>query len=416
MNFKSISTWILYLLICNIASSQTKLSLKEALNIARTNNPFYKAEKQNVDLANSDITTAGLKINPTFGISLEQVTASRYFYENTGLLSSYNQQVFYQVSKSFQVHGQRNYKIQQAQANFSIAKTNLADYKRYLLGNVAQQWLDVWFAERKLEVIERAKINSDSLLKISNIRLKNQVITSTDYTRTQITDEQYRLMSLTAKQSLMSEISALSLMLGLNDSIQINDHDAQLLVNVPEVFDSIMNYALHNRTDLLSAQQTVDKNNINVSLQKALAFPQPEVGLSYSGQNQVPYWGISFSIPIPFFDRNQGEISKAAISVDQAENLTNATTEKVRFEVKIAFKEYLTNKGTYENYKVIYLKSESVLNIVKLSYLKGGTTILDYLEAERSWFDLQNQYYEALYNYQKSVLQLLIVSNLISGI
>ena len=70
----------------------------------------------------------------------------------------------------------------------------------------------------------------------------------------------------------------------------------------------------------------------------------------------------------------------------------------------------------YEKYKDIFQKSENVLKTVKLSYLKGGTTILDYLEAEQNWFDLQNQYNEAFYNYKKAYLQILFVSNYIQNI
>ncbi len=407
---------MIFLHFSHFAYTQTKLSLKDALGLARNNNPFYKAEKQNIDIAKSDITTARLQINPTVDISVQQVTDVKYFPENTGFFSSDNRQVSYQISKPFQVNGQRKYKVQQAQANLALAETNLSDYERTLLGNVALQWLDVWYAARKLEIINRAKINSDTLLKINNIRLKNQVITSTDYTRTQIVDEQYRLMMLSARQSLISETSNLSFMLGLHDSIQTDDREIQLLITIPAVYDSIINYALQNRTDILAAQKTVEKAKTDVSLQKAIAFPQPEVGIGYSRQNQVPYLGISFSIPIPFFDRNQGEIAKANVSANQAQNIADATIAKVKSEVDIAYKEYLTNKGTFENYNNIYRKSESVLNTVKFSYLKGGTTILDYLDAERSWFDLQNQYYDALYNFQKSLLQLLVVSNLIKMI
>ena len=159
---------------------------------------------------------------------------------------------------------------------------------------------------------------------------------------------------------------------------------------LPKSVDSLLNYAMHNRTDLLVCQQTIEKSKVEIMLQQALAKPQPEVAVGYSRQNQVPYWGVSVSVPLTVYDRNQGEIAKAKVTAQQAESTAQATILKIKSEVKIAFNEYMTNKATFEKYHDIYAQSESVLKTVKFSYLRGGTTIVDYLEAERNWFDLQN--------------------------
>jgi outer membrane protein, heavy metal efflux system len=415
MNFKIISIGMVCLFTSYSSYSQKKLSLKETLDLARDKNPFFKAEKQNIDIARSDVTTAELKINPSGSIGWQQLTAPNYFPENTGFFSSDNRQISYQVSKTFQVKGQRNFKIQAASANLTITQINLSDYERTMLGNVAQQWLNVWYATRKLEILNLAKANSDTLLKINSNRLKNQVITVTDYTRTEIINEQYQVLLLGAHQTLKSEKNNLALTLGQNDSIETDGKELPSLVTLPSNLDSIVNHALHYRTDLLAARQSIEKSKIDVSLQKAIAAPQPNLGIGYSRQNRIPYWGISFSIPLPFYDRNQGEIAKASVSVTKAENLEDAITKQVKSEVHNAYQEYVTNKLTYENFASINRKSENVLKTVKFSYLKGGTTILDYLDAERTWFDTQNQYYDALYTYQKSIVQLLVASNLISS-
>ena len=414
MNFRLFFTGLLCLFTSYSSYSQKTLSLKEALNLAREKNPFYKAEKQNIDIARSDVTTAELKINPTGSIGLQQLTAPNYFPENTGFFSSDNRQISYQVSKTFQVKGQRKVKIQAANANFDIIRINLSDYERILLGNVAQQWLNVWYAIRKLEIVNLAKANSDTLLKINSNRLKNQVITVTDYTRTEIVNEQYQLLLLGAHQSLKSEMSNLALSLGQNDSIEADEKELPSFIILPTNIDSFVNHAIQYRTDLLAARQTIEKSKIDVSVQKAIASPQPNLGIGYSRQNRIPYWGLSFSIPLPFYDRNQGEIAKASVSVTKAENMEDAITKQVKSEVRIAYQDYVTNKLTFENFASINRKSENVLKTVKFSYLKGGTTILDYLDAERTWFDTQNQYYDALYTYQKSIVQLLVASNLIS--
>ena len=395
---------------------QTSLSLKDVFDLAKKNNPFYNTEKYNTDLSKADITTSKLQINPTFGASYIQIASPKYFMENTGALNSANRQLNFQLGKTFQVHGQRKYKIQEAEHDLNLAQTNLNEYERNLLSEVADKWLEIWYENQKLKILKLAKENSDSLIKINQVRLKNEVITKTEFNRTEILDDQYRLMLIEAQQDYKSSINDLSFMLGGTNSIIINENESNFYLPIVNQYDSVLNYALNKRTDIQVNNDMKEKAKIDIQLQKAMAYPQPEVGINYSTQNQVPYLGTYINIPLPTYNRNQGEIEKAEITLKQSESLQNATINKVKNEVMTAWNEFMTYKSSYEKYKDIFQKSENVLKTVKLSYLKGGTTILDYLEAERNWFDLQNQYNEAFYNYKKAYLQILFVSNYIQNI
>ena len=391
--------------------AQTTLSLQDALSLAVKNNPFYKAEKYNLEIAKTAVTTAGLHTNPSLSISSILVPSSKYYAPGSGLFSPENRQMNYQVSKVFQVGGQLKYKIQSAKSDLILAGSNLGAYEWNLLSDVASKWLDVWYAEEKLKLINQAKINSDTLLRVNQIRLRNQVITTTEFSRTQINDEQYRLMQLSAVQELKSGNNNLALLLGINDPILIDKREQWFPVLLPQNYDTLLHIALENRKEILIGKNLSDKAKIDVALQKAIAKPQPEVGVNYSPQNKVPYVGLSVAIPLPFSDRNQGEIARAKIAVNQADAQISAYILQVTKEVRNAFDEYTTNKISWDKYRELNTKSEEVLKTVKMSYLKGGTTILDYLEAERTWFEMQSQYYEAMYNYRKSYLQLLFTCN-----
>ncbi len=395
---------------------QTSLSLKDAFDLAKKNNPFYNAEKYNTDLSKADLTTAKLQLNPSFGASYTQVTSPKYFMENTSALNAANRQLSFQVGKTFQVHGQRKYKIQSAEHDLTLSQSNLNEYERNLLAEVANKWLEIWYEDQKLKILKLAKENSDSLIKINQVRLKNEVITKTEFMRTEILDDQYRLLLINAQQDYKSSINELSFMLGTTDNFNINDNEASFSIPLINQYDSIVNYALNKRTDIKVNNEMKEKAKIDIQLQKAMAYPQPEVGINYSTQNQVPYVGAFLNISLPTYDRNQGEIEKANITLKQSESMQNATVNKVKNEIQTSWNEYITYKNSYEKYKEIFQKSENVLKTVRLSYLKGGTTILDFLEAERNWFDLQNQYNEAFYNYKKAYIDLLYVSNLIQNI
>ena len=80
----------------------------------------------------------------------------------------------------------------------------------------------------------------------------------------------------------------------------------------------------------------------------------------------------------------------------------------------MAFKSHQTQRENLVKYESILSQSESVLNSVRYAYLKGGTTIIDFLEAQRTWFDTRQIYFDALLSYRKSYIQLLYSSGLIT--
>jgi outer membrane protein, heavy metal efflux system len=406
-------------LICCVdlsLNAQSDISLKMAIQLTLKNNPYYQAEKLNSDLAKAEIITAGMKQNPAASLSYIQIPVPKYFAENTSLFNPQNREESVELSKSFQVKGQRKLKIEKAEKDYGTAQSSLREFERNLVLGTAEKWLDVWYSMNKMNIVKAAKVNSDSLLKINQIRLKNQVITNTEFLRTQIVDDQYSLLLKSAEQEQIREIQNLKLLTGIDSPVSVSEYDSVFVVILPSVADSLINYALKNRTDIVVTKNSIDAARTDIRLQKANSYPQPEIGINYNVQEHTHYVGSFIAVPIPLFNRNQGEIAKSRILLNQTENVLYATSQKVKTEVENSWNEYSTNRTIYEKYRDIYRKSEKVLEVVRMAYLKGGTTILDYLEAERNWFELQNQYFEAFYNCQKSYLELLFVSNLIQNI
>ena len=162
------------------------------------------------------------------------------------------------------------------------------------------------------------------------------------------------------------------------------------------------------------AQSDIDVANSNIKLQKSLALPQPELGMIYNPQNTIPYIGFYGTIDLPFFARNQGQIKKSYLIKEQNEQALSRIEGTIEREVSIAYNNYLTQQTNIENYKKILVQSEKILNSVKYAYLKGGTTIIDFLEAQRSWLDTRQQYYDTEMQYRQATVQLLFVTGLIN--
>jgi len=398
-----------------IARSQNKYTLESALKTARVNNPVLKTEKFYSGMAQADVTTARLRPNLTLNNQSLQLANSKYFPENTTWNSGKNRQVWWQLTKSFQWPNQRQYKIDFAQSQYGITEKNYAETERNLYLQVASKWLDVWATQMQLNLIQIAKSNVDSLAAINKLRLKNQVITQTDLMRTQLLANQYELQLKTTLQDYRNQLKELSFLVGAKDSIDIGSSDdffarADLITNI----DSVFAQAAKNRSDVQTALSTVALSDTNIKLQKSLAWPQPELGVIVNPQNTVPYVGLFGTIDLPFFDRNQGEIQKSRVMKQQAEQSVQAIQYQVQVEVQTAYNSFKVQQQNLEKYVNLLQQAGFILDNVRYAYLRGGTTIIDFLEAQRSWLETQQQYYDTLQKYRQSYVQLLFATGLIN--
>ncbi|MGN7811987.1 TolC family protein [Flavobacterium sp. 22076] len=395
--------------------AQTNYSLQKSLQTAKNNNPVLKSQHYDVDIAQSDIVTAKLRPNLIFGFNYIGIAAEKNYAPNTGFFNSANTQTNLQLGKVFQLAGTRKNKIDFASQNSVLTQKNYNEIERNLFQDVGLKWVDVWAAQKQLEIVKKASSNLDSLVIINKVRLKNQVITETDLNRTTLLANQYTLEIRKAEQNLKNELVSLKYLLGAQEEINIDSSDDFVFV-LPSNLEDFLQEALDKRTDALASKSILDVANTNINLQKSLAYPQPELGLIYNPQNTIPYVGLYGTIELPFFTRNQGEIKKSNYLKQQAEQNLIATQGLIKTEITNAFNAYQTQKSNLESFSALVSRSESILKSVKYSYLRGGTTIIDFLEAQRSWLDIQQQYYDSMQEYRISYIKLLYASGLINQI
>lgn len=394
-------------------NAQRNFTLQKALQTARENNPVLKTEQFNIHISEADIITAKLRPNLVLNNESLQLMHPSEYQPNTHWSDSYNREVMWQLSKTFQVAGQRTNKIEVANKTVDFTENNYSEIQRNLYSDVANKWLEVWTQQKQLEIIDIAKSNVDSLVLINESRLKNQVITETDLLRTQLIASQYALQYKTVQQDLRNYQKEFKFLLGIQDSVNIDATDDFVFANSLNM-DGLFNESIQNRSDLRATKSLIDVSNSNIKLQKSLAFPQPELGLIWNPQNRISYFGISAAIELPFFNRNQGEIKKSFLLKEQAEQQLSTLETMLKTEISTAYASYQLQEKNTKDFASILEKSQTILDNVKYSYLKGGTTIIDFLEAQRSWLETQQQYYEALQQYRQSYVELLYTTGLIN--
>jgi cobalt-zinc-cadmium efflux system outer membrane protein len=397
------------------AKAQAPLSLKQALSMARSNNPALKIEAFNIALAESDIITAHLRPNPVLNNQSLQLTDPKFFPPNTGYFNGKNRQVWWQLTKPFQLPAQRRYKIETAQQNVILSQNQFNETARTVFLDVAGKWLDVWTAKKQFDLLQLAKSNSDSLVRINKLRLNNQVATSTDLARTELLAGQYALQLKTAQQVYNAGLAELKFLLGIQQDVAIDTADSFNFA-IPLSVDSLLEQALDKRTDIQVLKSAISASGSNIRLQKALAWPNPELGVIYNPQNTIPYVGFYGTIQLPLFSRNQGEIKRSYLLKQQSEQSLLAIKQQVRTALLNAYGAYQTQKSNLQNFTGLQQQAGNILTSVKYAYLRGSTNIVDYLEAQRSWLETQQQYFEALRLYRKASIDLLYASGLINQI
>jgi cobalt-zinc-cadmium efflux system outer membrane protein len=404
-------------LIClhhiSVAQNNEGVSLQKALQTARTNNPVLKAQMFDVYAGQADIVTSKLRPNLNLNNQTLQLANSKYYPENTQWSNPRNRQVWWQLTKPIQLPNQKKWKIETANKSFDVLNRQYLEAERNLFFDVANKWLDVWTLQKQAEVIAIAEANADTLAKKNELRLKNQVISETDYIRTQLLSEQYQVQRRTALQELRSGTNELKLLLGATDSIHIDPQDTLIFFGQTSL-DSLLAEALNNRPDISMTRSMITVSESNIRYQRSLAWPQPELGAIWNPQNTVPYVGIFGTVQVPLFSRNQGQIQKSILQKQQAQQTLHAVEMQIENEVTTAYNAYVIQKDNIHEYNIIAKRSEKILSSVRYSYLRGGTSIIDFLEAQRSWVETQQQYYDAQQRYRKSYIQVLFATGLIN--
>jgi cobalt-zinc-cadmium efflux system outer membrane protein len=391
--------------------AQQSIDLRGALQRAKQHNPDLRVLQQDINAARADRTTAAIRPNPNLNLQLlHQVNPADQ--AGTGFFDAKNVQYWYQVTKPIQVAGQRHNKISLADKNVERTQFDFDEAARNVYRDAASSWLDVWAAQVDLNILLEGKRNIDSLVMINTYRLKNKVITDTDLARTQLLAEQYNRDIVTARQVLFNQLQALRYLLGTSDSVSIALDDPTFQsINLP--FDSLLG-GTDRRSDIRSARKNIEVSQTNISLQKSLAYPQPELGAVYNPQNTIPYVGFYGTVEIPVFNRNQGQREKAQVMELRAEQNLLATERRAEAEITAAYRTYVTQRDNLNGYRANLDKAEIILNSVRYSYLKGATSVIDYLEAQRSWLDTQQRYYATMEAFRRSYVNLLFASGMIN--
>jgi len=289
-----------------------------------------------------------------------------------------------------------------------VVRSQVSDNERQLVFNVGQQFVDVLLAESTLEFAQKDLDSFQKTVDISNERFRVGDMSEGDFLKIKLQLLQFQTDVSAAKLAKVQALAALRQFLGF-ESVP-DDYDVQGTLDYQPVHgdvNGLKTLAAINRPDLRAAQQGVTAAESQLALQKANGKMDVTGTFNYTHTAGVNTGAFYYSMPLPIFDRNQGEIQRAGYAVTQAQQQASETTQQVSTDVVEAYENLRTNDEIIQLYQGGYVdQAKQSRDISEYAYRKGAASLLDYLDSERTYRANQLAYRQALANYMLALEQM----------
>jgi len=398
-----------FLLLVGAGSGQntTLISLDQAIDLALAHNHSIKATRTLILQNQAQEITANLRPNPTFGADTQFVP---FFspQDFSGENLNETQQFDIGVGYLFERGHKRQRRLQAARDQTAITRAQVTDAERALVFNVGQQFVSVLLAESTLQFALQDLKSFQETVDISEAQLKAGSISEGDYLKIKLQLLQFQTDVSAARLAKVQALVGLREFLGYNavpaDYDVIGDLAYQPLQAKVE---DLQMKALRERPDFRAAELGITAAQSQILLAKANA--KVDVNGTYdfthvSGENTASLF-VNFELPI--FNRNQGEIARTGYALTQAQEQEQAASDTVLSDVANAYEAVRSNDEVVQLYTSGYLKqAQDSRDISEYAYRRGAASLLDFLDAERSYRYVQLAYRQALASYMTALEQL----------
>ncbi len=388
------------------AQAPVRITLDQAIDLAIAHNHLLKATQTQIQQSQAQEVTAALRPNPT-------LTADSLFVPiepqnfNSSTISNVTE-FDASVSYLFERGGKRHRRIDAARDVTGQTRYLVSDAERTLTFNTAQQFVTVQLAESNLDLANQDLASFQQTVEIAKAQYKAGAISEGDLLKITVQLLQFQTDVASAKVAKVQALASLREFLGY-DAVPANyDVEGDLTYQPLQLnHDDLLLKALKNRPDLLAARQGVRAAESQYALAKANGKVDVTGALTYTHVANQNAMGVTVSVPLPIFDRNQGEIARTRYAMTAAQETAYAASDIVLTDVNSAYEAFSGNQEVVNLYTGGYLKqAQDSRDISEYAYHRGAASLLDFLDAERSYRATQLAYRQALATYLIAVEQL----------
>ncbi|HXX19952.1 MAG TPA: TolC family protein [Candidatus Acidoferrum sp.] len=394
-----------------------KITLDDAIQLALKHNHALLAAQTTILQDQALEVQANLRPNPTFFTDWEYLPLGSPTSQNSRLypegytLGQYlhdNTEADMGLSYLFERGKKRQARLQAAQDVTAQTRSLVADNERTLTFNVASQFVSVQLAESTLDLATLDVKSFQQTTDISEYQYKIGGMSEGDFLAIKLQLLQYQT---DYEQAVLAKDTALD---DLRNMIGYESVPADYDVAGPFDYEplkanleDLQMKAIANRPDLRAAQQGVTAATSQWEVQKSIGKQDVTATANYSHVNGINAATWNISVPLPVFNRNQGNIEQARYAITQSQELEKGASDQVLTDVHDAYVTLHENDTIVVLYRSGYLDAAvKAREIEKFAYEHGGASLLDWLNAERTYRVTELAYRQALASYLTALEQL----------
>ena len=375
------------------------------------NNPTLLADRVSIEESKAQQITAYLRPNPQLTLAADgtQIASDKGVWKP--FAGTYETPT---ISYLHERQHKRELRLESAQKGTLIAESNHADLERTLLFSLRGAFVATLQAKAVVTLARDNLAYYDNLLEISRTRFSVGDIAQIDLDRLELQRVQYESDVQSAEVNLRT--AKIQLLTLLNDRTPIEEFDVTGPFDFSDQVmarDEFRKIALETRPDLKAAVEAVDKAQTDHKLAVANGSTDPILGAWYThnASNNNPFGvntlGVSVSMPLRIFDRNQGEKLRTQLDIDRSQKLTGAAQALVFSDVDSAYAVVNSNLKLLQPYKTKYLQQAvRVRDTVAFSYQHGGASLVDFLNAQSEYRTVELSYLNLIGAYLTAAAQL----------
>ncbi len=421
MNARTLAVCAVMVLAASIAdaSAQTKfraLSIDQAVAEAIDRNPGLMAQRAALAEADAAVVTAGLRPNPVLTGDVDSLDLLGTGFNDVN--NAGPPQAALRVDVPLERGRKRALRLDVAGYNKQVADAQLTDAVRRLKLDVTLSCVDVLEAKAKLELARDNLQTLERLVDLNSRRLDSGAIAPLEVTRSRVAMLQYRANVRAAELALVQARLKLNPLLGIRAGEPPVDIEDQLSVppraEGPSL-EALQGGARAARPDLRAGRLDQSRSQADLRLQLAQAKVDYTVGAEVRRQQGVAgrgnMVGFFLSVPLPIFNRNQGEIARAQADENRSRLAFTAVENSVDAEVAAAYEEFESSRQLLTEIERDLLQpAKDARAGTAYTYQAGATSLLDVLDAQRAFNDTMDNYYSAEAAYLRAQARLALVA------
>lgn len=395
---------------CFSIGAQTRpktLTLDQAIQEATAGNLDLVAARYGVRVAEARQITARLRPNPLLTVGGDHLDALGTGFSSINAAGPAEYAL--RTDFIFEAAGKRAARMELAGVEKAVAEHHVKDAVRRLTFEVEGAFVDLQLAKERLTLAQDNQRTLNALVDINRERVRTGDLAGVELERSRLAAMQYDTAVKQAQLQVRDSKLRLQALLGRRDFDSNFDVTGPIRRDTaPVALEDLRKNAYASRPDLLEVRQVQIRNQVELHLQMAQGKVDYDIGVEYRRQQGINgranTLGLFFLMPIPVFNRNQGEIARAQHETAQAMAQLRAQEARVNTEITSAWEQYSTSRSMLEDIEQRMLdRAKDVRNTTEYSYRRGEASLIEFLDAQRAFNEVMQSYNEARAGYARSL-------------